>query len=927
MPKYIAQQAVPDTADHIARLPAGSLPAGPISVTGGDVRYGLVREGLALSVDAPLWVDRAAVGTVDGQRVYAGDLEVQDQYADGWLNGASLRVMGERNGRFQEIYEGTVVDTACGTHSKLTGTGYSISSEFRWTPDYLRRPDFTMYFWVAAVDAAGNRSPWAAPVTWATASSIGGGAAVVNDTSTAVALTGAVDASIPVPTGVAASSENSGKTVVITALIPAGAIGIIVWQTDTARAPIERANTYFVVDGDPTAIQSGDIAIWSKEFDHTTRKGDVIYSGYWGKASLSARFGIPGTPGLPFQEQSSTVLFEYRVDPDGTRYLRITNNGATNFAITKYLIGTTAQGYYTVLEPGVTYRHSVRARSAASSQMMIRTNGLADGIQPETKETYFALTPAWTDCHADFSRATLDTTKINDVDKFPCGLHILPGTSVDIATCPETGGGWTVYDARYGATGFDARTRDLANDADIFRIHAAIKTRPWSYDLGRLTDPDMLPRILRELQIAGLTPWLQVEIHLSRADWLGLVEYLCAPYDPADPTHADRAWARKRYSQGQSTPWIEIFASWLIELSNEAWQSPLMTEFWTVPSKPWSTAGRARNFALWTDWAIEVMESSPYWRPGKFGLNPATGRYAGVILGGWTISSEWNATLCSTSKRGGQLAITNYVAGWDQGIGPVPDLSVLSSAQALVANAAIIGRRQQVANATAAAGGLPLIIYEGGPNYQLKQADGKTALTTEQALAQHIAMKSVAAGTATALGWWIDFSMGISSPNYFVLGHNNRNWASHVPPLDGGGATAAWMWTGEWWQRHIVGGRGAGLADTDTRRHQVIEIDGAAIPATWLFRADNAGRIYIAAFNLDLTAEHTLRPLTAIPAGRTCTRHYLSTPNHPAGEGWRAHNTTTETLGDVILTSEPYAYDPAHPLTIPPGQLEVYEFS
>ena len=38
MPKYIAQQAVPDTADHIARLPAGSLPAGPISVTGGDVR-------------------------------------------------------------------------------------------------------------------------------------------------------------------------------------------------------------------------------------------------------------------------------------------------------------------------------------------------------------------------------------------------------------------------------------------------------------------------------------------------------------------------------------------------------------------------------------------------------------------------------------------------------------------------------------------------------------------------------------------------------------------------------------------------------------------------------------------------------------------------------------------------------------------------
>ena len=60
----------------------------------------------------------------------------------------------------------------------------------------------------------------------------------------------------------------------------------------------------------------------------------------------------------------------------------------------------------------------------------------------------------------------------------------------------------------------------------------------------------------------------------SEQDWLGLVEYLAAPYDPKADSPRSKPWAYKRYRQrGIGTPWTDEFANIVIEFGNETWHN------------------------------------------------------------------------------------------------------------------------------------------------------------------------------------------------------------------------------------------------------------------------------------------------------------------------------------------------------------------
>ena len=72
-----------------------------------------------------------------------------------------------------------------------------------------------------------------------------------------------------------------------------------------------------------------------------------------------------------------------------------------------------------------------------------------------------------------------------------------------------------------------------------------------------------------------MKPWLVLQHVLhSEQDWLDLIEYLAAPYDPKPDTPQSKPWAYKRYQQrGVGTPWTDEFASIIIEFGNETWHN------------------------------------------------------------------------------------------------------------------------------------------------------------------------------------------------------------------------------------------------------------------------------------------------------------------------------------------------------------------
>ena len=70
---------------------------------------------------------------------------------------------------------------------------------------------------------------------------------------------------------------------------------------------------------------------------------------------------------------------------------------------------------------------------------------------------------------------------------------------------------------------------------------------------------------------ADINPWIQLEMCMMDEEWLGFVEYMCAPYDPQVDTPASKPWAYKRYSRGVHAPWLSKFSKILFEFSNENW--------------------------------------------------------------------------------------------------------------------------------------------------------------------------------------------------------------------------------------------------------------------------------------------------------------------------------------------------------------------
>jgi len=132
--------------------------------------------------------------------------------------------------------------------------------------------------------------------------------------------------------------------------------------------------------------------------------------------------------------------------------------------------------------------------------------------------------------------------------------------------------------------------------------------------------PPTVPEALFFMERTGdspatrMRPWLNINTYFTEDEWLMLIEYLAAPYDPRADTPAAKPWAYKRYLQrGDGTPWTQVFDQIIIELGNENWHNRIF-EDWIGFGRYGGVNQDGVLYGLWGRYLFgNVMENSPWW--------------------------------------------------------------------------------------------------------------------------------------------------------------------------------------------------------------------------------------------------------------------------------------------------------------------------
>ncbi len=313
----------------------------------------------------------------------------------------------------------------------------------------------------------------------------------------------------------------------------------------------------------------------------------------------------------------------------------------------------------------------------------------------------------------------------------------------------------TAGSGAYGETTLESWTNPPILNEDYYRI-AQTQIPNEILDL-----PVALP-ILRD---AGSNPWLTVGTFFSEDEWSGLIEYMAAPYDPANPPHADRVWARKRYEQGQQTPWIDEFDKLYFELGIETW-NPIFNP---------DTYPDGETYGKFAEYWYDILASSPYYDADKFEF----------MLGGWVVQSGetgYGAQAAANCPLCEHNLVTNYIGGWEAGVALGGDevndegfqSTLVYSPRILVDQ---IDAHAATRDALAQQGiHYELGAYEGGPGYSLP-GGGNAAV--EQAYGHSLAA-AVASLDAELYFQYQD--AGVQAYYKFA---DPRDWSSHTNIADG----------------------------------------------------------------------------------------------------------------------------------------------
>ncbi|MFV0359681.1 hypothetical protein [Tropicimonas sp.] len=722
-------------------------------------------------------------------------LSGHDSWRTGAFDGAGIEVLRIENGAFHSVRRDRIAPggfQASGWVQEDEGQAVPPGQTryvFAW--EHWNRTGGTDYFTVRAIDRTGALSAPAIAVSAGKPAGATPAGDRPDNHMIRVSISGQDNPDLPAPRNLRAQPLDDGMLQLAWDPVPEAA-GYAIYRSDTP--PGEHRGHYIDLAGDGPAIRAGDLVILRHRGTRTDRAG-LVTNRIWNTHSAQQVFGSPLI--RPWPEDPGGADWHLAphetgtaVEDSGETFLRFTLLQKQQFDVGAYNHSGTGQTYYPVLEPGKTYRFEAWIRGRTPHPVRFILTGPPHGAAGPTHipPVTFRVSPEWRKHTATFRVPApfegaqpgwmgLQFTGPGEFDLD--NLRVFRDDAPFLALLPED----------------EALLENSAMAA--LRTHAFVKSGGLNYDLEQLTNPggvgsirggNTLPQSLALMERAGVDPWLQVEPHLSREEWLGLAEYLAAPFDPATDDPEALPWAAKRHAQGHPPPWSDSFGRIYFEIGNETWNG--LFSPWIFHEMRDAATGRRYSrgevYGLYQEYVLSILRQSPDWPQLAERLIP--------VLGGWS-GNDYGVEAAALSPHSRILTHAAYNGGWDENEGPVrPDTNGFFSILTNVLQSGLPRARRYMA----AAGEIsrqrdePLRVgtYEAGPGYALNGLNG-ARVGAEAAALQEQAMKSAAAGTATLDTFLANARQGFTLQNFFTFGAGGY-WSSHARWNLGGQSYPSW---------------------------------------------------------------------------------------------------------------------------------------
>ncbi|MEM7239298.1 MAG: hypothetical protein AAF501_15950, partial [Pseudomonadota bacterium] len=739
-------------------------------------------------------------------RAVGSDLDVSANWtlANGALDGAEVEVLRLADGAFTSVRTDRV---AIGGHQiggwrSAMKAGRIISPKstgFTFTWDTWNRRGVPYFFSLRAVDRRGRLSERSNSVMAvrpdADPKGRGGKAGLVAfDFPKDPPPGGRLSADLPAPSGLTAKVTADGR-LALGWRGSGGAVAGYVLEVAETDPALHRGFGFALEGRDKDPVLQGDLVILRKTIDTFQRDG-LVSNRVWNAVAGSR---MASTPLVRFEAGESDGR-DWRlvrhspgtaVAQPGETYLEIRLADGITERIGRATDSGTAQQHYPVLIPRTAYRMEVWLKADRNTVVAFRPVGFHAQAAHKIPTRRLEVGTTWRKHTVDFTPRAVNPTAE-------------PGLFVLSATGPVTLGvdNFRIFraDTPYLDLTSEGYDRLRFSGVSALRTHAMVKTRRRSYGLGQLTDPgglpdgirgqNSLPQSLQIFDAAGVRPWLQIEPHFGRDEWLGLVEYLAAPFDPARDTATAKPWAAKRHAQGRTTPWLDAFDRLYLEIGNETWNFPF---------KPWifhrmfdlktgENHSRGKVYGMYQTYVSEILRTSPYW-------TPEVEEKIVTVLGGWEARAIYGAQAAEYAPSAELLTTAPYIGGWEAKA-KIPE-ETPGDFFKMLNHVEQVGRPLAHKHIEAVekinrgrARPVRLGTYEAGPGYvhiKSKKAD----ISPQQAEMQERVMKSLASGTATLDSFLMRASLGYVLQTFFALDDGTR-WSSHAVPHRGGHAYPAW---------------------------------------------------------------------------------------------------------------------------------------
>ncbi len=833
-------------------------------------------------------VSEAAVG-----KLIASNLDFYDSYPGGWWDGSTVRVLRIEDGKLVQKLRGVAKRYERGEWSHVAdGLVPAGTTRGEFVMEDWSRPGQQWWLCVRAMDKAGRLGARSAAVPIVHPDIAGDKRAKPSNvfSQSAPRLDEKATGSAPAAVG-GFQATCDPATGLITATWQAAGGDIVGYRIERSFTDPATHKGQFIEmgsegGGDRFAFLPGDMVLLAKTAMSLART-DFAPRLHGTHGAAPPDFAPMFTPAGAWQarEHPFTLVPHPGILPTdapdgGATCQRIESREAGIVSIRKYNHADLTQDWYQVLDPARTYVVEVLARQEGLAEPTLRFH-FTGPMSGEFKPIDFAMTGEWQKFTAEFTvpRKLDQSGSVGQM-----GLQwTAPGTVwLD---------NFRVYPKDVGLVRHDAADRAAlkASGMATLRTHDTCKTQGYTLDnllghplAGLTSGKDTYSRgnlsaLLKEFREMGVSPWLQLEFTLQEDEWLGLVEYLAAPYDPAKDTPKSKPWAWRRVQHGQAKPYIDEFPKLLLEFSNENW-NPIMPFNLAWLEMPDTVTGQKHGagaiYGMFQEYTIQVLKRSPYW-------SKAMEQKTEFVLGGWQINDfGYQAAKRSPSSR--HVLVAAYNGGWDAGEDPSGDFepalvkTLNYPAQDGIPTAI---RLRREADEHAANGNKPFLIgsYEAGPGYNIDGLNG-VRMTPQLVESESRVMKSLVGGSST-LDCFLGFTyQGAQLQNFFTFSRNRNYWTSHADHRNGGQAYPAWQ-SLTLWNNHgggevlgVVTERVPVRAAPAVGRRAAME----AMPEVAAYASRKGDRLSVFAISRRLDAPLPLTLRLPINAAKKVTLHTLT---------------------------------------------------